>query len=155
MKRLQARDRPGIGGQGPSIGGVDVDVELDLEGAPETIPGGVGSHQRIEVPGVERYRHLRSRHLIPIEARALDGGPLLLRVRTAQSQIQIAQVAPTRVLEEGAVLTCERRTAAAERLVAEEVVLEIGAQRPVTVEKVVGLYTSRDRAISEAGLAAV
>jgi len=109
---------------------------------------------RVENRGVERYRHLNSRHLAPVEARDLGGGTVLLKVRTVQSQIQIVEAARTRVLEEGALRACQRRTAVAERFVAEDVVVELAPQRPVTVEKVVALYTSRDRAISEPGLAA-
>jgi len=110
---------------------------------------------RVENRGVERYRHLSSRHLAPVEARALGDRTMLLKVRTIQSQIQIVQAARTRVVDEGAGRICERRAAAAEGFVAEDLVLELPAERPVTIEKVVALYTARDRAISEAGLAAV
>lgn len=109
---------------------------------------------RVENRGVERYRDLSSRHLSPVEARDIGGDGVLLKVRTVQSEIQIAQAARTRVFEDSTVRACERRAAAAERLVREDLVFEVAAGRPVTVEKVVALYTSRDRAISEAGLAA-
>lgn len=110
---------------------------------------------RVANRGVERYRHLNSQHLAPVEARDLGGGTVLLKVQTVQSQIQIAQAARTRVLEEGVARACDRRTATAEQFVAEDLVFELAAPRPVTIEKIVALYTSRDRAISEAGLAAV
>ncbi len=110
---------------------------------------------RVENRGVERYRHLSSRHLAPLEARAVGGHTIVLRVRTLQSEIQIAQAARTRILVEGAVRGGERRIATADGYVADDRILELAAGRPVTVEKVVALYTSRDRAISEAGRAAV
>jgi alpha,alpha-trehalase len=110
---------------------------------------------QVENRGVERYRHLSSQHLTPVGTRVLGDGMILLEVRTVQSQIQIVETGRTRVLEEGRMRACERRHLATERFVAEDLSLGLRAQRPVTIEKIVGLYTSRDRAISEAGLAAV
>jgi alpha,alpha-trehalase len=109
---------------------------------------------RVRNGGVERYRHLSSEHLLPIESGASGDSTILLQVRTAQSRIQIAQAARTRVLEEGRVAACARHTASEDRWVSDHLTLTLSAQRPVTIEKIVALYTSRDRAISEAGLAA-
>jgi len=104
--------------------------------------------------GVERYRMLNGRHLAPVDARSAGEDVILLHVRTVQSAIQIALAARTRVFDGKQPRACERLTTTGERLVAHELVLDLEAERPVTIEKVVSLYTSRDRAISEPGLAA-
>jgi alpha,alpha-trehalase len=89
-----------------------------------------------------------------VAARALSDETILLEVRTVQSEIEIAQAARTRVFEAQRPGACERRTVAGDALAAHELVLELRANQPVTIEKTVALYTSRDRAISECGLAA-
>ena len=109
---------------------------------------------RVENRGVERYRLLANQHLAPVSARAVSDDVILLEVRTVQSEIEIAQAARTRVFEAQRPRTCERRTVARDALVAHELVVELRANQPVTIEKTVALYTSRDRAISECGLAA-
>ncbi len=109
---------------------------------------------RVENRGVERYRLLSHQHLAPASARAVSDETILLEMRTVQSEIEIAQAARTRVFEAQRASACERRTVAADALVAHELVVELRANQPVTIEKTVALYTSRDRAISECGLAA-
>jgi alpha,alpha-trehalase len=109
---------------------------------------------RVANRGVERYRHLSSQHLAPVQACALDGGAILLKVRTVQSQIEIAEAARTRVRGEPGESAHERRIDTGDLFIAEDLVLRLATQRPVTIEKVVALYTSRDRAMSESGLAA-
>ncbi len=104
--------------------------------------------------GVERYRQLNSQHLVPVDARAVGEDVVLLQVRTVQSGIQIAEAARTRVFEGQEARSCVRRTSARDGYVAHELLLDLEASRPITIEKVVSIYTSRDRAISEAGLAA-
>jgi alpha,alpha-trehalase len=103
---------------------------------------------------VERYRDLANRHLVPLEAMAVDDETIALTVDTAQSGIRIAQVARARVLVDGRTQTVERHTMAEPVYVAQEFGVDAGPGRPVVVEKVVALHTSRDRAISECGLAA-
>ncbi|HSK02063.1 MAG TPA: glycosyl hydrolase family 65 protein [Kofleriaceae bacterium] len=104
--------------------------------------------------GVERYRLLKSQHLVPLEARSAGDDVIFLEARTVQSRLLIAEAARTRVFEGGAPRACARRTDVHEGVVAHELALELEPGRPVTIEKVVAIHTSRDRAISEPGLAA-
>ncbi len=99
--------------------------------------------------GVARYRELSSTHLAPREARELDRDAMLLVVETRQSGLTVAAAARTRVYRGDAELDVERRTLQDESYVAQELVLEVQEGEPVSVEKVVALYTGRDRAISE------
>lgn len=109
---------------------------------------------RIENRGVARYSRLAGRHLEPSHTRALGEDTLLLEVRTVQSKIAIAEAARTRVFTRHEPCACERRTSREDAYIAQELRLELHAQHPVTIEKTVALYTSRDRAISECALAA-
>ena len=109
---------------------------------------------RIANRGVERYRPLNGDHLVAAGAGEVGGDATLLEVRTVQSGITIAVAARTRVLEDGRPRACDRRTIREDRLVGQDLVLELHAGRPVTIEKTVALFTSRDRAISACGLAA-
>jgi trehalose/maltose hydrolase-like predicted phosphorylase len=104
--------------------------------------------------GVARYRDLEGRHLHPVAGgRAGDDGVWLL-VETTTSRVEVALAARTRVAGEGGPPAAERRFLEEPGLVAEELAVDARAGEAVTVEKVVALYTSRDRAIAEAGDAA-
>jgi alpha,alpha-trehalase len=109
---------------------------------------------RVANRGVERYRLLNGQHLAPVEARAVGDEVVFLQVRTVQSGIEIALAARTRVLEDRRPWPCERRTSIGDGVAAHELALDLEPARPITIEKVVSIYTSRDRAISEPGLAA-
>jgi alpha,alpha-trehalase len=103
---------------------------------------------------VERYRDLAGRHLEPVEAAPLDDESLFLKVRTRQSEIAIAQAARVRLRVDGRPHPAERTTAAEPGYIAQELAVDARRGTPVVVEKVVAIVTSRDRAISECGVAA-
>ncbi|WP_454852653.1 glycoside hydrolase family 65 protein [Promicromonospora soli] len=101
---------------------------------------------RVTNSGVARYRDLDGRHLVPVaEGYDEDEGVAWLQVRTATSQIRIAQA--MRVVADGP----PTRTAF-ERTAGEPAVrlwLDLVEGEPRRVEKRVAMYTSQDRAISE------
>lgn len=103
---------------------------------------------------VARYRELESRHLKPRETEKLDKNAIFLLVRTRQSGIHMAQAARTTLYQgEGElspVITTNQRSGYIEQIFRTD--LEEG--KTYTLEKVVGIYTSRDRAISEPGIEA-
>jgi trehalose 6-phosphate phosphatase len=104
--------------------------------------------------GVARYRDLEGRHLAPVAGgRAGDDGVWLL-VETRASRVEVALAARTRVAGENGPLAAGRRFLEEPGLVAEELAVDARAGQAVTVEQVVSLFTSRDRAIAEAGDAA-
>ena len=110
---------------------------------------------RVVNTGVARYRQLEQRHLEPMEAGGGGAdGPSWLRVRFCQSRLEVAEAARTAVHPAAAERSDARRTLAEPGLAGEEIGLELVQGEAVTVEKVVALFTSRDRAISECGLAA-
>jgi trehalose 6-phosphate phosphatase len=101
--------------------------------------------------GVERYRALDGRHLVPVEAGAADQDRIWLQAETRTSRVRIAQAARTRVIQNGQTPSVERRTVQEPGRIAQHLVLDVREGEPVTIEKLVALHTSRDRAIAEPG----
>jgi trehalose/maltose hydrolase-like predicted phosphorylase len=103
---------------------------------------------RVTNSGVARYRQLDGRHLLPVEEGVAEDTVWLL-VETRSSHARIAQAARTRVLRDGAPATVDRRGVREPGFVAHDLDVEVREGEPVTVEKVVTLFTSASRAISE------
>jgi trehalose/maltose hydrolase-like predicted phosphorylase len=104
--------------------------------------------------GVARYRDLRGDHLVPVEQGGLDDGGIFLQVQTRQSRIFVAEAARTLVTLDGRPVADGPSLVEAPAYVAQELCVELVESETLTVQKVVALHTSRDPAISEAGLAA-
>ncbi len=104
--------------------------------------------------GVKRYRNLDGRHLEPVETRRINENTILLKVRTNQSRIEIAQAARTGVFRDGEPVQVERKLTREPAYIAQHLVLEVSRGERVVLEKTVALYTSRDNAISECALEA-
>jgi trehalose/maltose hydrolase-like predicted phosphorylase len=110
---------------------------------------------RVVNQGVARYRQLEGRHLDPQGPRIDGPAVIALKVRTRQSRIEIAEAARTRILRGGEELGVTRDTYQSEDYVQQVLGLDLEQGETVRVEKVVALYTSRDRGISEPLEAAV
>lgn len=103
---------------------------------------------RVTNSGVARYRDLDGRHVVPVaEGYDKDERVAWLEVRTATSQIRIAQAMTVTVTDRTASVTTTFEYRAGEPAVRLWPDLVEGI--PVTLEKRVAMYTSRDRAISE------
>ena len=129
---------------------------LEITILPENWTGRLGVRSALDGTvtnaGVARYRTLNGRHLVPV-ATGCDGEDVVwLQVRTATSRVEIAQAARTRV--SGGTGRAGRRPRREDGWVAHELTLDVVEGRPVAVEKVAALFTSRDRAIAESVLAA-
>jgi len=114
----------------------------------------------VENKGVERYRHLASQHLDYIKSGEFTGilSPdkmIFLITRSSQTRLRIGMAARTRIFRNGVWEEDAPATVNAEPGYVEELIpVEINRGEPIRVEKICTLYTSRDKAISEAGLAA-
>ncbi len=104
--------------------------------------------------GVERYRKLNGEHLVPLETGTSGDNGIWLKVELAGSKIRVAVAARTRVLRDGQPAAARRRTRRERGQITEELTVKLEAGQPVTVEKVAALFTSRDPAVAETGLAA-
>jgi alpha,alpha-trehalase len=99
--------------------------------------------------GVKRYRELNGRHLHVLHAGEAGPDTVELEAETNQSHVRVALAARTRLLGDGEARRDGRRLVSEPGFVAHELAVELEEGRPATVEKIVALYTSRDRAISE------
>jgi alpha,alpha-trehalase len=108
-----------------------------------------GLDGRVVNAGVKRYRDLNGRHLAVLDQAEVNEDTVDIQAETTQSHIRVALAARTRLLRDGQVAEADRRLVEEDGFVAHELAVELEEGRPATVEKVVALYTSRDRAISE------
>ncbi|MFW6140224.1 MAG: glycoside hydrolase family 65 protein [Acidobacteriota bacterium] len=106
---------------------------------------------RVTNSGVKRYRELNSKHLEPVET-GEEENIIHLKVRTNQSNINIAQSAKTSVYENGKPLSCKRTKKEEPGYIAHHMWIDMEKNKEISIEKMVTLYTSRDCAISEPGL---
>jgi trehalose-phosphatase len=104
---------------------------------------------RVLNSGVARYRQLWGHHLDPQAPRFEAPDVIALKVRTRQSRIEIAEAARTRVYAGDHELRVDRATYQTEDYIQQVLSFDVEKGVPLRVEKLVALYTSRDRAISE------
>ncbi|MEO1060343.1 MAG: glycosyl hydrolase family 65 protein [Actinomycetota bacterium] len=105
--------------------------------------------------GVPRYRALNSEHLAPVRTESNDDEIVSLVTKTTQSDVTIAIAARHQVTNQDHVPPVERQVVDAPDHIAQELGFDIAEGQSIAVEKVITLYTSRDRAISEPALEAV
>jgi alpha,alpha-trehalase len=109
---------------------------------------------RVINAGVARYRKLNSQHLAFVEAGFPDPDTMYLQTETTQSRVRVALAGRTSVRTDGEPVEADRQSFQEGSLVAQHLVFEVSEGEARSVDKVVTLFTSRDRAISEAGLEA-
>ncbi|QCQ91137.1 glycoside hydrolase family 65 protein [Rhodococcus sp. SGAir0479] len=89
------------------------------------------------------------RHLTEVAVGGVGPDGVWLRAQTSQSRVQVAEAARTRVRVDGLGVPTTHTRRFELDAVADHVAVEVRAGQCVEVEKVVAVYTSRDRAISE------
>ncbi len=104
---------------------------------------------RVVNRGVARYRQLVGRHLDGGGVRTAGPDVIALKARTRQSSIEIAEAARTRVYAAAGELEVARSVYQTEDYIQQVLTFDVAEQKPVRVEKMVALYSSRDRAITE------
>lgn len=113
---------------------------------------------RVINAGVKRYRSLSGSHLMPIEASEFTGPQsdarmLYLVAETTQSKLRIGLATRTTLFEGDQPLSSVPEIEVAPGLVNQVNRIDAKEGQPIRIEKIVALYTSRDAAISEPGLA--
>lgn len=105
--------------------------------------------------GVARYRKLSSKHLEVLETGQVGEDGIYLAVQTNQSHIRMTQAARTQAFFDGERAVAERETLQDDSgIVEQRLVVECECEKPLRIEKIVSIYTSRDFAISEPTIAA-
>ena len=110
-----------------------------------------GLDGRIVNAGVKRYRDLNSQHLTTLGQTEVDRETVELLVETSQSRVRVALAARTRVLRDGEIVEVDRTVVDEPGFIAHDLTFELQQGQPLSVEKIVALYTSRDPGISESG----
>jgi trehalose/maltose hydrolase-like predicted phosphorylase/beta-phosphoglucomutase-like phosphatase (HAD superfamily) len=110
-----------------------------------------GLDGRIVNAGVKRYRDLNGQHLTTLSQAEIDKETIDLQVETNQSHIRVALTARTRLLRDGEIVEVDRMLVEEPGFIAHDLAFQLQQGQPVTVEKILALYTSRDRGISESG----
>ena len=104
--------------------------------------------------GVKRYQSLNGKHLELLTAGSSGDEIVELEVQTNQSHIRIAEAARTRVNRLDEPAPTRREVVQDGDYIGHELTIDLREDQPVVIEKIAALYTSRDRAISEAQLQA-
>jgi alpha,alpha-trehalase len=104
---------------------------------------------RVVNRGVARYRALEGRHHDPQGPRLHAPDVIALKTRTRQSRIEVAEAARTRVYCGEEELESTPITHQTEDYIHQLLGFEVQQGTPIRVEKMVAVYTSRDRAINE------
>ncbi|MBC2703235.1 beta-phosphoglucomutase family hydrolase [Desulfobacula sp.] len=105
---------------------------------------------RVTNQGVKRYRDLSKQHFDRVDSRHIDEKSMVLKMRTNQSCIDIAMGARTNIF-------LQKNLAAIKSVpadkpggyVAKNFIVDVSKRDDLTVEKLVCIYTSRDKGISE------
>ena len=112
-----------------------------------------GLDGRVVNAGVKRYRSLDGRHLTRVETGTADEETVWLEAETSQSRVRVDLAARTRA--SGPRSETGRAVERGDRTIGHAFAVGLETGEPVTVEKVVTLFTSRDRGISDSRLAAI
>jgi trehalose/maltose hydrolase-like predicted phosphorylase len=150
-RRTSVAQRRLVSMSDPCLAGLDCTLRAENWSGPLTVRSGLDG--RVTNDGVARYRGLGGHHLSTVEGHVCDG-LLTLGAETSQSRIRIGLAARHRVLVDGTVQPVVPLPAGEPRFAAVDLPLEMAPGRPVTVEKLVALCTSRDPGIGEPGEAA-
>jgi beta-phosphoglucomutase family hydrolase len=104
---------------------------------------------RVVNAGAALYRRFDNRHLEPMSAGAFGERDIELLVRTTQSDVEVAEAARTDVIDAPSPVT-SRELVKEPGYVAQELIVEAVEGRPLVIEKIVALFTSRDHAVADA-----
>jgi trehalose/maltose hydrolase-like predicted phosphorylase/beta-phosphoglucomutase-like phosphatase (HAD superfamily) len=126
-----------------------LETEFTAENWSGTIQVRSGMDGRVVNSGVKRYRDLNGHHLTTLGQGEVDEETVDLQVETNQSHVRVALAARTRLLQAGEIIEADRNLVEEPGFVAHDLTVQVQQGQSVTVEKIVALYTSRDRAISE------
>ena len=150
-RRTRVAQRRLVSMSDPCLAALECTVVAENWSGPLTVRSGLDG--RVTNEGVARYRGLAGRHLSAVEP-ASCGGLLTLGVETSQSRTRINLAARHRVLADGAVQQVVPVPAVEPGFAAVELTFALDPGRPVSVEKLVSLCTSRDPGRGEPGEAA-
>lgn len=113
-----------------------------------------GIDGRVVNDGAKLYEEFNKRHLQPVAGEPLDDDGVWLKTATNQSELQVAMAARTRLWLDDAVCAPARSPVQEDGYVGQAMVVDLPRGATLRIEKLATVYTSRDPAVSECGLAA-
>jgi alpha,alpha-trehalase len=130
----------------PHAAGLETQVCAENWSGCLTVRSGIDG--RISNAGVARYSQFDENHLVDVNTRIINEG-IALTANTSQSAACIAEVARTRVIRDGSPIRPPLRVIEEPGFIAHELSIDVEAHETLTIEKIVTLFTSRDRSISD------
>ncbi|MBD3246306.1 MAG: glycoside hydrolase family 65 protein [Candidatus Omnitrophica bacterium] len=114
----------------------------------------------VENLGVARYRQLNSKHLQPCANGRFQKNGVYLSMKTSQSGVEIAEAERVRVFQDNKEISprirpVTRRLMKGRERIGQEWKMQVKENHTYTVEKIVALYTSRDKKVKRPVHAAV
>ncbi len=143
----QVEQRRFVSMSDPHVAGLETVITPENWSGRLTVRSGIDG--RVVNGGVPRYHNLDAVHLADTTTQAVDAQTMTLVTRTNQSNIRVAEAARTRVTRGGVPVEPSRAVVEEPGFIAFDLGTDIEAAGPVTIEKVVTLFTSSDRSISE------
>lgn len=126
---------------------------LEWEIIPQNWSGQVTVHSALDGGvvnnGVARYRDFNSRHLNILDKGSFEEDGIFLKVISNQSEITMAQAAKTSVSFDLYDSFVDRQTGGSETYAYQELNFAVEERKSVHIEKLISIYTSRDKAISD------
>ncbi len=136
----------------PHLAAIEMTLSAENWSGPIEIKSALNG--RVRNAGVARYQALDNQHLEILGTQQARDDTIALHVRTNQSHLEVAQAARTQLFQGESPITPTIRMFQHHSYIAQLLTCKVAPREPVTIEKVVALYDSREPAISECGLAA-
>ncbi|MFH1790383.1 MAG: glycosyl hydrolase family 65 protein [Candidatus Omnitrophota bacterium] len=110
----------------------------------------------VQNTGVARYRQLNSKHLKFISSGKAGGDGIYLAVKTNHSGVEVVEAARTRIFKDGKEVRALTRFVESreKKSVGLEFGVHVNRGTPYVIEKIVSVYTSRDKGVSNTVAAA-
>ncbi len=144
-RRIVHMDKPHLAAEETAIRPLNWGGRIDIRTA---IDGTITNN------GVARYRSLNSYHLHPVESEHFDDESIYLKMRTSQSRLEVATAARTRVFIDDEILVPAQNHVDKPGHIGRDFTIEVNEGSTLRLEKTASLYTSKNKAIPECGLAA-
>lgn len=134
------------------LGALQLTLTAENWSGPVTIRSGIDG--RIVNAGAKLYQKFNGVHLKELTGEIVGEDTVFLMARTSQSQLGVAEAARMQMFTNGRRIEGQRTAIEEQGYIGQEQTIVLEQGDVVTVEKLAAVYTSRDNAISECGLAA-
>ncbi len=151
-RRSTLRERRLVSMADMHLGALEITLTAENWSGPVTVRSAIDG--RIVNAGAKLYEPFSNQHLEAVASEQPADDAVLLVVRTNQSHVNVAIGARTRFMLGGEVVPQARRLAVEQAYIGQETELQLVAGKPLVIEKVAVVHSSRDRAISEPAIAA-